>query len=145
MIVHTALSFIWIHQRGGLSTMGCSGALVLAVGALSDDDESRRPRTEPTDDEREPRPLTDDGRRLSTLPPSLLSSAPMHAASTAGSGPASGSGTGGGAGDAIGASEAGNSWRPSAGNSVRISSSAMQRKPPVLPAESGATGIHEWL
>lgn len=137
MMVQMALSLISIHQRGGLSTIGASIGLSFA-GALSDEAEFLRLRLpEPTDEDLT---LLADVRRLRTLPPSLLSSA------SAGCGRAGvGSGSGGAGGPvAITLSPEGNSCRPSGGHSVRIASSTMLRKSPVLPAESGGTGMYEW-
>lgn len=137
MMVQMALSLVSIHHRGGLSTIGASVGLGF-VGALSDEAEFLRLRLpEPTDEDLV---LVADVRLLRTLPPSLLSST-----SACGGGAGVGSGSRG-AGGAVGStlSPEKNSCRPSAGHTVRISSSTMLRKSPVLPAESGATGMYEW-
>lgn len=136
-MVQMALSLISIHQRGGLSTIGASVGLGFA-GVLSDEAEFLRLRfPEPTDEDLT---LLADVRRLRTLPPSLLSSA------SAGGWEAGVDSDSGGAGGpvAITLSPERYSCRPSAGHSVRIASSTMLRKSPVLPAESGGTGMYEW-
>lgn len=120
--------------------MGWSGAWGLP-GAFSEEAELRRPHAEPTEDERETLPLLAEVRRLRTLPPSLLMSTSRSTADSADSDPRSG--IGGGIGAAMSVSAGGKSWRPSDMNSVRMSSSATQKKPPVLPADSGVIGMYE--